>query len=350
MVILCSAKMGPGTFEAKFNPLSQLEEIDSIYILRKEKGPDIDKVRYILLPGICKFPVINLILTPLLLVYYSFRLKADVILAYHVIPHGIFAYLGHLFTGKPYIIGQTGLDIQTLVNRKFFGPMLLSVLKKARFFNVPGEKSRTYWLSKGLNSARVKTLHSSINTEVFKPDNSEKKYDFIFVGRLTEVKRIDYIIRSFAECHKYNPDAKLAIVGQGTLEAELKELAGQLALQTSVAFLGFQRETYKYLNQSRFLVMASVSEGLPCAMMEAMACGVICISNPVGNIPDLIKPGNTGFLYEYGENSLSEVMKKLYNREDLTQVAANSRKAIVENHSYQCVKELWKQELWHLNK
>ena len=60
--IICSCRMGPGTFEAKFIPLCKVDIVEEIIVVRKEKGPYIPKLKYVVLPKICSSPFINFII------------------------------------------------------------------------------------------------------------------------------------------------------------------------------------------------------------------------------------------------------------------------------------------------
>ena len=339
--------MGHGTFEAKFIPLLQLEKIGKIIVVRKDEGPEISKLEYRILPRICKSKYFNLVLTPLILLYYALKEKPDFILAYHYQPHFYFGYLVAKLISKPLVVGQTGTDAQNVANKPFKGSLLRYILKRVYSFNVPGKSTYDFWLNKGVSSHNLRVLHSTINTELFVPCNSKKEYDFIFVGRLTEVKRIDKIIKAVAKLRNEYPNLKICIVGSGHLESELKELAKSKNVLDNFDFVGLQSDIQYWLSRATAFLMTSDSEGLPCAMMEAMSSGLICIGPDVNNMRDLLVEAETGFLFK--TNNVDELTNKMKhvtdNLEKLDKIRINARELIVAEHSYKSAKDKWKKVL-----
>lgn len=343
LTIVCTARMGHGTFEAKFIPLTQLEFIKHIRVLRKDEGPKIDKVIYRTLPGICKIPLFNLIITPWLLIHEVKKSNADLILAYHYLPHFFFAYIAHLLSNKPFVIAQTGTDVEELAARPIKGCLLRHVVRRASAFNVPGLSTYQFWLSVGVAKERLRVLHSTIDTDLFKPSSSEKSFDFIFVGRLTEVKRLDKLIKAASRVVLLYPELKICIVGSGHLEAELKTMVEGFGLCEVFDFMGLQKDIFEWLNKAHSFVMMSDSEGLPCAMMEAMSCGLICIGPMVNNMGDLIIQNETGFGFDtHNINQLADIMMQVQKtREQLNPMRIAARNLIIANHSYNVAKKMW---------
>lgn len=337
--------MGPGTIEAKFIPLSMLDQVEKIIIVRKKRGPQIPKVHYKVLPTLCQHPVFNMIITPFIIALQARRYKASLILAYHYVPHYYLAYFASIITGLPYILGQTGSDDQRLALRPLMGMFLRITIKKAVCLNVPGTESAKFWRLLGFR--KINVLHSSIDTDYYTPSESPKKYDFIYIGRLEDYKGVQKIIMAMKELtHKY-PKLTLAVVGYGSLEDYLKQLTVNLGLTNNVSFHGFQQDIRAWLHQSRIFVMASDCEGLPCALMEAMSCGMVCISSLVGNIPDIIQDGETGFGFEsHDQAMLAKKMMHVYENElQLEKLKIEARHLIIKEHSFASVIALWKKEL-----
>lgn len=345
LTIVSVCRMGAGTFEAKFLPLSRLENIEKIIVVRKEKGPDIPKVEYVVLPKICSNPLIHVLFSIIYSVRFVMKLDADYILAYHYTPYFFIAYFASLFSGKPYILGQTGSDVQRFVEKPVLGKFLTHIIKKAYSFNVPGNNTLGFWQNKGIRNVRV--LHSTIDTDHFVPRDSDKTFDFLFLGRLERYKGVHFIIEAFANILNDFPEAMLSIVGDGPFEEEFKSLVKELGISNNVIFHGFQRDTYKYYKQAKMFVMASEGEGLPCALMEAMSCEMLCISSKVGNIADILEDEVTGYSYDYDEmHKLEGIMNKaLRNYEDSAEIRQNARKIIVENHSHLSAIRKWEQLL-----
>lgn len=335
--------MGHGTFEAKFNPLVGLDVVKEIIVVRKDIGPKIPKVTYRILPSICKKQVFNLLFTPYILLKTVLDSKADLILAYHYQPHFYFAYFVSLLTNIPYVIGQTGTDVQDFSKRPLIGSLLRHIVRKAFSFNVPGKATYDFWLSQRVSPKSLRILHSTINTEVFKPSYTEKIYDFIFVGRLTEVKRLDKLILAASSLVVEFPGLRICIVGSGHLEMPLKQMVEEYNLNRIFDFVGLQSNINEWLNKARAFVMTSDSEGLPCAMMEAMSCGLICIGPRVNNMADLLIDDVTGYLFDTQDldmltNRMRQVLKV---NKDLEGMRKAARELIVAEHSYEVAQKRW---------
>ncbi|NLK50022.1 MAG: glycosyltransferase, partial [Candidatus Cloacimonetes bacterium] len=278
ITIISSSRMGPGTFEAKFIPLSKVQQVDKIIVARKERGPEISKLSYHVLPSLCKNPFLNLLITPFILARLVKKHKARLLLAYHYIPHFYLVYIAAKFTGTPYILGQTGTDVHRLAALPVRGWFIRRIIKHALFFNVPGSRSQKRWNEMGFDNVHV--LHSTIDTERFIPSISDtKEFDFIYIGRLEVYKGLPRIFNAMEELVKIYPDIKMAVVGYGSLEEELKTEVRERGLSGNISFHGFQKDTRAWLHKARIFVMASDNEGLPCALMEAMSCGMVCISS-----------------------------------------------------------------------
>lgn len=341
MKIVVSAKMGPGTFEAKFIPLSQVPSIESIIVVRKDHGPTIPKVEYVILPRCASIKILNILITPLVLIQQVRIHKANLLLAYHFTPHWYFVCLASLLTGVPYILGQTGLTVQKIAQQTIGSKILKFITCRALSLNVPGLASADFWAKRGIDHVNV--LHSSIDTDYFVAYGEPKEYDFMYIGRLEDYKGVHKIIQAMSNVVAQIPEARLAIVGYGSQEARLKQMAESLNLSANIDFVGFQKDTKAWLNKSKIFVMASDTEGLPCALMEAMSCELLCISSFVGNISDIIVDGETGFGFQAkDQKALETLMIQVYrDKEDLDHIRANARDMIVQHHSHQHTIGLW---------
>ncbi len=113
---------------------------------------------------------------------------------------------------------------------------------------------------------------------------------FLYVGRLEKEKQVEMIIDAFA-----GSKAKLLIAGDGRENESLQKRAGGCQ---NIFFLGrIDHENLpELMNCADALILFSKYEGLPTVMLEALACGVPVISNPVGDIPSVIRHGANGYL------------------------------------------------------
>lgn len=122
--------------------------------------------------------------------------------------------------------------------------------------------------------------------------------DFVWlaVGRLEPQKNHGSLLAAFAALRLRRPEARLLVAGDGSLTEELSALVRQMSLGEAVVFLGHHPDVPRLLGVADALVLASKWEGLPNAVMEAMAAGIPCVGTPVGGVPELIEDGVTGWL------------------------------------------------------
>jgi glycosyltransferase involved in cell wall biosynthesis len=148
------------------------------------------------------------------------------------------------------------------------------------------------------------------------------------VGRLSEIKRQDLLIRAFAKCRLAVPAARLLLVGDGPERANLESLARELGVADIVHFAGYQNQPQRYLAAMDLFALTSRSEGMPLVVLEAWAAGAPVVASKVGGIPELITSGATGMLFESGsEEELTAIFTQLATdtdlREQLRDVARN---------------------------
>jgi glycosyltransferase involved in cell wall biosynthesis len=113
-------------------------------------------------------------------------------------------------------------------------------------------------------------------------------FAFFYVGRLNPVKDLGTLLDAFATLPADGSfRARLYLVGDGPERAMLEARRDALGLADRVTFLGARSDVSEVLMAADAFVMCSKSEGLPMALLEAMAVGVPCIATAVGGIPDL---------------------------------------------------------------
>ncbi|MCB9655201.1 MAG: glycosyltransferase family 4 protein [Deltaproteobacteria bacterium] len=138
----------------------------------------------------------------------------------------------------------------------------------------------------------------------------------VSVGRLSAQKGQLLLIEALAEARKAGVDARLVLVGDGELRHEVEAKIEALNLKDRVTITGWvgEAEIRNYIRQSRALVLPSFAEGLPVVIMEALAMGRPVVSTVIAGIPELVKPGENGWLVTSGRvdevaGAICEVMK-----------------------------------------
>lgn len=184
-----------------------------------------------------------------------------------------------------------------------------------------------------------------IDTDRFQPTVPFGERDRVvgFLGRIDEEKRI----RTLATVAKLLPDdCVFVFAGDGELSewlaAELEEerKEGKVELSGWVDHEGVP----EVLNRFQLLVMPSQpTEGLPTAILEAMACGTPVYATPVAGVPDVVKQDETGFLmHEVKGRSIATDIERLLYNDNLAEVSENARTLIEEEYGFQSAVERWK--------
>ncbi len=112
-----------------------------------------------------------------------------------------------------------------------------------------------------------------------------------FVAAGSHMKGHAELLHAFASLVPEHPGARLLFIGDGPSRPEIEDLAKQLGVQAAVRFLGQRDDIPALLPALHISVLPSRGEGLPRALVEAMACGVPCVGTDVGGIPELLRDG-----------------------------------------------------------
>lgn len=141
---------------------------------------------------------------------------------------------------------------------------------------------------------------------------------FIAVGRITPQKNYPMMIRAFAQVCKDNPSIILDIFGEAdskSYKTSIEELIQTLGMGNHIHLCGRSNSIHEeYISHDAFL-MSSNFEGMPNALLEAMACGMVCLSTKCKTGPkDMIDNGKSGYLVDVADEcafakTLMEIVK-----------------------------------------
>lgn len=130
----------------------------------------------------------------------------------------------------------------------------------------------------------------------------------VVVANLIAYKRHDRFLRAFARVARAVPDARAVLVGEGPERPELEWLAADLGLRDRVDFVGAVHDVRPIVATARVAALTSDHEGLPNALLEAMAMGRPVVATAVGGIPELVRDGDEGRLSPPEENAVAEAL------------------------------------------
>ncbi len=121
----------------------------------------------------------------------------------------------------------------------------------------------------------------------------------LYVGRLEKMKRVDLLLRAYAEIRvDLSSTAELRIVGDGSERRALEQLAQKLGIADRVRFVGHisHRDVYREYAQAEIFCSLPRSEALGNVFLEAQASGCAILATNVGGVPDIVEDGVTGLL------------------------------------------------------
>ena len=196
--------------------------------------------------------------------------------------------------------------------------------KNGKVFFVPGVGVDVASLEQRIpsinRSEKRKELELSVDTAVI-----------ITVGELNANKNHIQVLEALSKLNKTN--FHYLIVGNGESEQKLKKAVNELMLQDKVSFLGFRRDVPELLTASDVFILTSRREGLPRAVMEAMAVGLPIIATDVRGNRDLVKSGENGYLVHLNDiEQTAMAIEQLTNSEDLRRSMGEKSKELVKQY------------------
>ena len=150
----------------------------------------------------------------------------------------------------------------------------------------------------------------------------------LFVGVLERYKNVDGLTEAWRRAAPRVPDARLRLVGSGTLQPVVERLVHDLPAQTSWTAKVTQTEVSRALDESTLLVLPSRSEGMGRVIVEAFCRARPVVASRVGGIPDLVEDGVNGLLVEPGDaEALADALVRLLTDRDLAERLAAGAQA-----------------------
>jgi len=236
--------------------------------------------------------------------------------------------------GVPLVLetaGAFGQKMNKLYNMKYGGlkskliTFFMNKVEKYVYKNcdaiITEDDAEEYMRGKGF-TGKYYRIPNGVDVNKFKPTNKKRNY-MLYLGRLNPEKNVDYIIKN-------KIPGRLVIVGTGTKEKELKEIAGD-----DVEFAGFKSNTVDYYNNASILIMASSYESLPCVVLEAMACEVPVVSTDVGMINEVIENGYNGFIYHLDKvDNFKLKLRLAINKRNNLKLGKSARQKILDNYDW----------------
>ena len=191
---------------------------------------------------------------------------------------------------------------------------------------------------------RIHVVHCGLDDEWFNgdtvpipgPDSSVQR-QLVCVARLSEQKGHGILLAALAKVAESERDFHMTLVGDGELRPDVEAQIRSCKLEDKVSITGWasEDEVKAAINASVGFILPSFAEGLPVVIMEALAAGRPVISTYVAGIPELVRPGASGWLVPAGSvdllvNAVCELLDAPL--EQLESFGAEGRKAVRDQH------------------
>lgn len=255
------------------------------------------------------------------------RIKPDVVVSF-IGKTNIRAILAAAGTGIPVVV-----SVRNDPDREYYS-RAMRILAKLLFGQAAGVVFQTEdaraWFGKRVQKKSA-ILPNPLQEKVIRPRfEGERADEIVAVSRLEKAKNHKMLLQAFAKIEKQFPDTMLKIYGNGSRREPLEELAKELGLTGRVQFLGDREDAVEQIYRSRLFVLSSDHEGMPNALLEAMAMGLTVIATdcPCGGPRMVIQNEINGLLVPVGDvDALAEAMRKvLADRELSEKLGRNAHK------------------------
>jgi glycosyltransferase involved in cell wall biosynthesis len=231
--------------------------------------------------------------------------RAEVVHA-HGFKADIYAYLAMRQSGVPLVSTcHSWYDTDRIV--RLYGALDRFVLRRYPRVVAVSDEVRRRLLKAGVREQRIRMVRNGIDLRQFAAAEPSLRAEFGaapivgLVGRLAWEKGVDLFLRAAAKLLPQFPQARFVVAGEGPDREKLQQLIADLAIGESVAMLGRRDDMAGVYASLDVMVSASRQEGLPIAVLEAMASARAVVATAVGDVPSIVLDGKTGVLVPAGD-------------------------------------------------
>jgi glycosyltransferase involved in cell wall biosynthesis len=242
-----------------------------------------------------------------------------------VFRQAIMLFLAWLFR-KPIILHAHGSQFHIFYSElaEWIQKLLSWIFCKCQRLIVLSESWKSFYIENlGLKPEQVLVFYNPVKIPAEIPHRSSsvsKKVNLLFLGRIGQRKGAFDLIKAFSLLHtEYQTKSTLILAGDGDIE-QAHNLVATLNLENYIKLPGWIGEDERdiLLTEADVFILPSYNEGLPLAMLEAMAWELPVIVTPVGGIPEIVTQSENGLIVNPGNvEQLSDAIKSLIENEAL---------------------------------
>ena len=259
--------------------------------------------------------------------------KPDIILAF-MTKSNIIALMSRLVTKYkcPIIIAERANPFYAGKIFKLMRRFLYPLADGCVFQTLQAQK---YYMDRKMLKCKSIVLRNPLNPDFnVIPYEGDRKNKIVTMGRLSVEKNQKMLIEAFSYIADKYPEYSVEIYGDGPLHDELEQSIRQYNMEKRVFLMGRKDNVKEYVKDASIFVLPSNSEGMPNALLEAMALGLPSIATdcPIGGSAVIINDGVNGFLIPMNDaKTLSEKISSLIDNKDLAdRFGMEARKVLVD--------------------
>lgn len=218
-----------------------------------------------------------------------------------------------------------------------FTDLRIAVSEDVRHLRIENECIPPHKIITIPNGVDMTRFGQSFNRECIRSGLGIESNNFVVgtVGRLTSAKAYNVLIDAFEIVNKRIKNSILLFVGDGEMKTDLEKYVAKKEIEKHVCFLGARSDIPELLSVFDVFVLSSDREGLPVALLEAMAAGVPVIATAVGGIPEVINDGWNGYLVpsRSADTLADKIIWLLRNEGERRTISKNAYVTIKENYT-----------------
>jgi glycosyltransferase involved in cell wall biosynthesis len=156
-----------------------------------------------------------------------------------------------------------------------------------------------------------------------------------WLGRFTDIKRVDDLIRAFARLRDTGADAHLLLVGDGPSRPQMELLASEIGVSERCHFVGYKADVGPIFSAVDVVALTSANEGTPVTLIEALAAGKPVVATDVGGVRDVVEHDRTGLLVPAADvEAIAAALRQLATEPALrARLAREGRRTVLPRYS-----------------
>lgn len=230
----------------------------------------------------------------------------DLFHVHYAIPHAVSGYLAKQILGAraPKLITTLhGTDATVVGSDPSFLPTTRFAIEQSDGVTAPSDAlAEATWQLLGVSRDKpIEVIPNFVDTATYAPKPHDRTRLIVHNSNFRPLKRVDDVIRIFAEVHRAVPTSELVLIGDGPERSRIERLVHELGLSAHVRCLGKQLHFLEVLQQAEVFLLPSEIESFGLAALEAMSCGVPVVASRTGGVPEVVTDGEDGFLAPVGD-------------------------------------------------